>query len=76
MQETQYKDKIIQEFFAEQTFVDIEKAMDSRFKVLQERGHTLVRRVEIGRNDKCPCNSGLKFKKCCIDKINLYREAE
>lgn len=23
---------------------------------------------KIGRNDKCPCGSGLKFKKCCIDK--------
>jgi hypothetical protein len=20
----------------------------------------------IGRNDKCPCNSGKKFKKCCL----------
>lgn len=23
---------------------------------------------KVGRNDKCPCGSGLKFKKCCIDK--------
>lgn len=22
----------------------------------------------IGRNEPCPCGSGLKFKKCCIDK--------
>jgi len=22
----------------------------------------------IGRNEKCPCESGKKFKKCCIDK--------
>jgi len=22
----------------------------------------------IGRNEKCPCGSGNKFKKCCIDK--------
>jgi uncharacterized protein YecA (UPF0149 family) len=20
------------------------------------------------RNEKCPCGSGIKFKKCCIDK--------
>lgn len=20
---------------------------------------------KIGRNEKCPCNSGLKYKKCC-----------
>lgn len=23
---------------------------------------------KIGRNDKCPCGSGLKYKNCCIDK--------
>lgn len=23
--------------------------------------------VKIGRNESCPCGSGLKFKKCCID---------
>ena len=28
---------------------------------------------KIGRNDYCPCKSGLKFKKCCIDKpLNLF----
>lgn len=26
-------------------------------------------RVEkIGRNDPCPCGSGLKYKKCCLDR--------
>ncbi len=24
--------------------------------------------VKIGRNEPCPCGSGKKFKKCCIDK--------
>ncbi len=24
--------------------------------------------ARIGRNDPCPCGSGKKFKKCCIDK--------
>lgn len=24
--------------------------------------------MKIGRNDPCPCKSGKKFKKCCIDK--------
>lgn len=28
---------------------------------------------KIGRNDYCPCGSGLKFKKCCIDKpLNIF----
>ncbi len=24
---------------------------------------------EVGRNDPCPCGSGKKYKKCCINKI-------
>jgi uncharacterized protein YecA (UPF0149 family) len=24
--------------------------------------------VKIGRNDPCPCGSGKKFKKCCLNK--------
>jgi uncharacterized protein YecA (UPF0149 family) len=23
---------------------------------------------KIGRNDPCPCGSGKKFKKCCLEK--------
>src|SRR3990167_5164548 len=32
-----------------------------------------MKRHKIGRNDPCPCGSGKKFKKCCIDK-NLRSE--
>lgn len=28
---------------------------------------------KIGRNDPCICGSGQKFKKCCIDKIEIKR---
>ncbi len=24
--------------------------------------------MKVGRNDPCPCGSGLKFKKCCLEK--------
>ena len=27
-----------------------------------------VRSTKIGRNDYCPCGSGLKYKKCCLNK--------
>lgn len=27
-----------------------------------------ARSVKVGRNDPCPCGSGKKYKKCCIDK--------
>jgi hypothetical protein len=29
-----------------------------------------------GRNDPCPCNSGKKFKKCCIDKHTEVRATQ
>ncbi len=30
----------------------------------------------VGRNDPCPCGSGKKFKKCCLDKVEAQqREA-
>lgn len=31
----------------------------------------VVRMKKIGRNDPCPCGSGNKYKKCCIDKVDL-----
>ena len=34
----------------------------------------------IGRNDPCPCGSGLKFKRCCLNKrvavLPAYRSEE
>ena len=27
--------------------------------------------VKVGRNDPCPCGSGLKYKKCCLGKEGL-----
>lgn len=29
---------------------------------------------KIGRNDLCPCGSGKKYKKCCIDKEKLFHD--
>ena len=25
--------------------------------------------VKVGRNETCPCGSGMKFKKCCLWKV-------
>jgi preprotein translocase subunit SecA len=25
---------------------------------------------KIGRNDPCPCGSGKKYKKCCLNRMN------
>lgn len=32
-------------------------------------GHSRVE-IQVGRNDPCPCGSGKKFKKCCINRQN------
>ena len=34
---------------------------------------TYVADVKIGRNDKCPCGSGKKYKKCCINQNYLMQ---
>ncbi|MBO5454711.1 MAG: preprotein translocase subunit SecA [Clostridia bacterium] len=31
----------------------------------QEKPKTVRKAVKVGRNDMCPCGSGLKYKKCC-----------
>jgi len=28
------------------------------------------KKEKIGRNEKCPCNSGKKYKKCCLNKTD------
>ena len=72
MQETSFNGKNFQEFFAAPTDMKVKEKMDSRLAELEGKGHTLVRRVpKIGRNAKCPCGSGIKFKKCCLSKVNL-----
>ena len=31
---------------------------------------TVIKDKKIGRNDPCPCGSGMKYKKCCLGKEN------
>ena len=30
----------------------------------------------VGRNQPCPCGSGLKYKRCCIDRYSAARRDE
>ena len=50
---------------------DIRKAGGYRkyyaLKMKEVREH-FSETVKIGRNDKCPCGSEKKYKKCCINK--------
>ena len=71
MQQTQDVDmKYYNEFFSGKDNKELTQKMDNRLNELQEKGHTLIKRVEISRNQKCPCGSGKKFKKCCISLID------
>jgi len=40
--------------------MDIIEAMEKSERELQKK------RGKVGRNEPCPCSSGLKFKKCCL----------
>jgi len=45
---------------------DLEKA--SKFLSSGEnRGKVVKIGRKVGRNEKCPCGSGLKYKKCCLE---------
>ncbi|HSV27265.1 MAG TPA: SEC-C metal-binding domain-containing protein [Sedimentisphaerales bacterium] len=78
MQETKYdfsgQEKRMMEFFMGKTTQELKEKMDNRLSELKEKGHTLVRRVElddptvksIARNAPCPCGSGHKYKRCCM----------
>lgn len=35
------------------------------------KGEKVNRDPAAGRNDACPCGSGLKYKKCCLGRQNL-----
>lgn len=63
---------------------NLSKLFEERHKQLKEKLYPLMQKKQwqailkkqnknwksekIGRNDPCPCGSGKKYKKCCIDK--------
>ena len=68
MQETKHNDtgELRREIFMSETLKKVNQKMDDRLAELTNE--RLVRRVKIGRNDPCPCESGHKFKHCCIHR--------
>src|SRR5215211_3800859 len=34
----------------------------------QDKGDSVRSKMKVGRNDPCPCGSGKKYKKCCLEK--------
>ena len=39
-------------------------------RVYPEQSQSVPARKKTGRNEPCPCGSGKKYKKCCIDKTD------
>lgn len=51
------------------------------FTKMMQQHATYLSVKRPGRNDKCPCGSGLKYKKCCLEldeliikRLDGYRE--
>lgn len=73
MQSCSYQDngvyKEAMEFFSGQTYKEVQDKMKSRLSELEQEYDIIsMKRAKIGRNQQCPCGSGLKFKKCCLGK--------
>ena len=50
-----------------QTLEDIAVKQQSTSKMYLGKTRTIVREYKkIGRNEKCPCGSGEKYKNCCL----------
>ena len=47
-------------------------AAEHEFDHLQGRTMYDRRKNQIGANDRCPCDSGKKFKKCCFPNLKPY----
>ncbi len=45
---------------------DLYELLDKIFKQDMDDKNLHLKRVDVSRNDPCPCNSGLKYKKCCL----------
>lgn len=49
-----------------------EDETDEEFYYQSERAIPYVNQDKTGRNDPCPCGSGKKYKKCCLNKKTGY----
>lgn len=49
----------------EPVLMDLRKSLAAGEPIFVDRTGQSTSRKKIGRNEKCPCGSGLKYKKCC-----------
>ena len=71
--------EVVFSFFAWQSYVSTFNKKAPWGEYSHTRGFT-EKNIDIwvgmnnaGRNKPCPCGSGIKFKRCCLDKFQLYK---
>jgi len=47
---------------------DVERLLNPQAAITDKPRATLTDKPKVGRNDPCPCGSGLKYKQCCLKK--------
>ncbi len=48
---------------------DVERLLNNPQAAITDKPHAaLTDKPKVGRNDPCPCGSGLKYKHCCLRK--------
>lgn len=45
-----------------------DKALKEFTKKIRQEAYEKGKKIDIGRNDPCPCGSGKKYKHCCLNK--------
>jgi hypothetical protein len=53
--------------FFESSNLTLQKKTVTEFPVIEEDKSKHSKQTKIGRNSPCPCGSGKKYKKCCLD---------
>ena len=60
------------QLYSEEQIKDLKKLLNKEqllnFKQVKNVLPEQLVKMKIGRNEKCPCGSGKKFKKCCLTK--------
>jgi hypothetical protein len=69
-EEYQLECELIQRSFAEK--INIKEQLPPQYLELIEKPkpkkEEIKPAIKVGRNDPCPCGSGKKYKKCCLNK--------
>ncbi|WP_178944186.1 YecA family protein, partial [Paenibacillus odorifer] len=66
------QDKEYNYFMLEKLMPNLKKPYDNWYVDILKEKNPEYR--DIGRNDLCPCSSGIKYKKCCLNSDSGYTD--